>query len=132
MERVPTGAGTLVFVTQKADLPKQPQDDVIYVLDDRRNAKMPNVRVAFSYRQHTRGQMDAVLVELLNREDADPTAWKRTLASMRREWELHNLCYRLHLLRGSARHVDLDNKDERIGLLSLLWKKGSSYRKNRT
>lgn len=123
MERVPTEAGALVFVTNKADLPSAPEDGVVYVLDDRRNAGMPNVRVAFSYRQRTREQMDAVLAALLDREAKDPTGWQRTLASMRREWELHNLCYRLHLLRGSARHVDLDNKDERIGLAALLWKK---------
>ena len=85
---------------------------------------MPNIRNAISYRQRTHEQMDAVLSVLLEREKADPTAWKRSLASMRREWELHNLAYRLHLLRGSARHVDLDNKDERVSLLTLLWKKG--------
>ncbi len=124
MERIPTAAGQVVIVTDRASLPKAPEDGVIHVLDDRRNARMPNVRIAFSYRQRTRAQMDAVLAVLLEREAADPTAWKRTGDSMRREWELHNLAYRLHLLRGSARHVDLDNKDERVSLLTLLWKKG--------
>lgn len=126
MERVPTAAGTVVIVTRKAELPNTPEDGVIHVLDDRRNERMPNVRIAFSYRQRTRAEMDAVLSVLAAREAADPSPWRRTIESMRREWELHNLAYRLHLLRGSARHVDLDNKDERMGLLPLLWRKAAA------
>ena len=123
METLTTAAGQVVIVDKKTELPTTPEDGVIFVLDDRRNPIMPNVRIAFSYRQHTAEEMDAVLDVLLLREQADPTAWRRTRDSMRREWELHNLCYRMHLLRGSARHVDLDNKDESVGLISLLIKK---------
>ena len=119
-----TSAGEVRLVAEKKALPSAPEDGVIYVLDDRRNARMPNMEIRFSYRQHAKSERDAVLAVLRNVECNDPTGWQRTERSMNREWELHNLAYRLHLGRRSARHVDLDNKDEDVGLLLLIVKQG--------
>ncbi len=119
-----TAAGEVRLVTEKKALPAAPEDGVIYVLDDRRNVRMPNMEIRFSYRQHAKSERDAVLAVLRNIECNDPTGWQRTERSMCREWEIHNLAYRLHLCRRSARHVDLDNKDERAGLLLFVLKRG--------
>ena len=40
--------------------------------------------------------------------------YKRTLTSMRREWEAHNLLYKMGILRSRTRSTDLDNNESFI------------------
>lgn len=40
--------------------------------------------------------------------------YKRTLSSMRREWEAHNLLYRLGIFKTRTGSTDLDNKESFI------------------
>ena len=40
--------------------------------------------------------------------------YKRTFPSMRREWETHNLLYKLRIFKSRTRNTDLDNNESFI------------------
>lgn len=91
------------------------QGDVL-VRDDRHTGN-PSFQIVESHRIRSSARMREILACIIDFDARHPTdpAWQRGMDSLLREWKLHNLAYRLHVCRGSARHVDLDNRDEGKG-----------------
>lgn len=92
--------------------------DGVLVLDDRDTGN-PSFQIRRSYAvraaEDKREILDAIIA--FDRENPSMRPWRRSPASLLKEWNLHNLAYRLHFYRRSAANVDLDNYDEGKGYL---------------
>lgn len=86
-------------------------EEDILVLDER-YTEDPNMIIYDSYEITDKDTRNDILCCLLEYENIHPSNWNRTLESMRNEWLIHNLSYRLHYRRGNAANVDLNNEDE--------------------
>lgn len=90
----------------------------VLVLDDRDTGN-PSFQILRSYAVRAvadkREILDAIIA--FDRENPSERPWRRSVQSLLKEWNLHNLAYRLHFYRKSAANVDLDNYDEGKGYL---------------
>ena len=66
----------------------------------------PNLHIINSY-DYRQDEMSDALFRICCRH-ADSKVWKRTLASLKDEWCVHNALYRLHILRSRTADVDLN------------------------
>ena len=94
-----------------------PAENEILVIDDRA-AKDPSFQIRGSYRIHKRTEREEILLALIDHAKTNPAQgeWQRTVPSMEKEWLLHNIAYRLHILQSSSKHVDLNNAEEKGSL----------------
>ena len=83
----------------------------IYIIDDR-NKEDPNFRICNSYEIIEPSEMNKILNVLLEYEKKYPSDWRRSVASMRREWIAHNICYYFDVEKNRTSEVDLNNEDE--------------------
>ena len=69
-----------------------------------------NTCIVNSYRVKNRKDMKNILLEVRRKAQNEPTfaIHHRTIASMIREWRVHNLLYYLDIERDRTRSVDLD------------------------
>ena len=114
-ERIPLKTGGVLHIVGMENRPENgtlPEEDVL-VIDDR-NPSNPSFQIVNSYRIRDGKRREEILETLIrfDREHPGQGVWKRTLSSLKKEWFAHNAAYRLHFFRSSARHVDLDNRDE--------------------
>jgi hypothetical protein len=86
-------------------------DEDILILDQR-YLKNPNIRIYNSYLIDDVSVINYVLDYILEYEKNNPSNWNRTKVSMRREWLLHNMAYKVNYNRGRTKDLDLDNEDE--------------------
>lgn len=88
----------------------------VLVLDDR-DAGNPSFQILRSCAVRDpaarREILDAIIAFDLQYPSERP--WRRSMDSLVKEWNLHNLAYRLHIYRKSSADVDLDNYDEGKG-----------------
>lgn len=115
---LPSG-GTLCILRVNAERAyPEPAGDTLLVIDDR-GAKDPSFRIVDSCRIVRRRRKRDILRAILAYDAAYPTdpPWKRTLASMEKEWIIHNAAWRLGLFRSRAEDVDLNNAGEGRGWL---------------
>lgn len=116
------GGGELEILTkeQAERLPEGEKGPTsrIRVIDDR-YTENPSFQIKSSHLIRDAKRKKEILNAIIAFNRATPTdpPWNRTALSLKREWDLHNLAYRLHLYRKSAAHVDLDNRDEGKGYL---------------
>jgi len=118
---MPSGTHLLIYPCREDRKYPVPAADEILIVDDRA-ARDPSFQVRDSYRIGTRSQREEILVALIAYAAEHPGGerngvWQRTVSSMEREWLLHNIAYRLGFMRGSAKHVDLNNAEESGSLL---------------
>lgn len=94
------------------DYPKSDQNTLL-VIDDRLAAD-PSFRIVDSYRVVRRRQKREVLLALADYAKNHPSTgkWQRTVASMEKEWVIHNVAYRFGLFQEQTRDVDLNNGEE--------------------
>ncbi len=109
-----TGGRISIYEKDAAKGDAAPED--VVVLDDRATGN-PSFQILASYRIRSRARKKEILQAIIDFDMANPTdpQWKRSMDSLVREWNLHNLAYRLHVYRRSSRDVDLDNRDEGKG-----------------
>lgn len=62
------------------------------------------------YQISDKKQMVSFLTSLRTDEDKDTIVSTRSIKSMIREWQAHNLLYNLHLFRSHTQDVDLDKE----------------------
>ena len=118
---IPLKSGGRMELLQKGDPQGEepaPGDGIVRVVDDRYEGN-PSFQIRDSFLIRSRERKREILDVLIAYNSAHPTnpTWNRTIGSLEKEWNLHNLAYRLHVYRKSARHVDLDNRDEGRGYL---------------
>ena len=92
--------------------------DVI-VWDARDREDNPNMIIYKSYFILDGHEKDAIISTLLAYEEAHPSKWNRSAASMKTEWIWHNV---FSPSSDTARHVDFDNKEEGKGGLYFIKK----------
>ncbi|MEG1524767.1 MAG: hypothetical protein RRZ24_03440 [Clostridia bacterium] len=118
VRRCPLPSGGMLYIVQHGtDVDDISNNEAhIVALDDRYEGN-PSFQIRESYRVHNAQRKREILDALIafDRETPTDPPWQRTRDSLYREWKLHNLAYRLHIYRKSARHVDLDNRDEGKG-----------------
>lgn len=117
--QVPLASGGTVYIVPKSASGEYAQNlakNDVLVLDDRYEGN-PSFQVVESHAVHSVKRMREILAAIVAFDLQTPTdpAWRRSMDSLVKEWRLHNLAYRLHVYRRSARHVDLDNRDEGKG-----------------
>ena len=92
-------------------------ENEILVIDDRAAAD-PSFQIRDSYRIGRKQQREEILSALIAFAQEHPAPasaggiWQRTVPSMEKEWLLHNIAYRAHILRSSSMHVALNNGEE--------------------
>lgn len=127
------GRSLLVCACRKDRQYPMPAENEILVIDDRM-AKDPSFQIRESHRIDKRIQREEILTALIDYAAEHPTAseerWQRTVASMEKEWLLHNIAYRLRILRSSSMHVDLNNAEEKgslryyaLRMIGLVWRR---------
>ncbi len=95
-----------------------PGRDAVLVFDDRHTGN-PSFQIVESCRIKNNSRKREILQAIIDFDARTPTdpPWRRTMDSLVKEWNLHNLAFRLHVCRRSSRDVDLDNRDEGKGYL---------------
>ena len=83
----------------------------ILVVDKRANED-PDMCILNSHRVRDPYDRNTILEVLQRYEEENPTAWERTIESMRNEWDIHNLLYFVKYKEWRTGHVDLNNEDE--------------------
>lgn len=86
------------------------EQDILVI--DYRGTTDANMQVLESYEVKDIDIINEILEILCYYEKTDPSAWDRTIESMRNEWELHNYSYMFKHNIGRTRDVDLNNEDE--------------------
>lgn len=88
----------------------------VIVFDDRHTGD-PSFQILNSYKIRLLADKREILEAIIAFDTQSPSErpWKRTLDSLVKEWNLHNLAYQLHVYRSSSADVDLDNFDEGKG-----------------
>ena len=113
----PLPSGGRLYIFNKGETPtNEPEPSDVLVFDDRHNGN-PSFQILESHRVKGERRKREILQAILDydaRTPSDPP-WRRSMDSLLREWNLHNLAFILHVYRRSARHVDLDNRDEGKG-----------------
>ena len=87
--------------------------DCDIVCIDARNTDDPDVKIMSSYKITNREYMDEILRVLEKYEHENPSKWNRTIAAMKNEWIVHNICHFLGLQTDRTDDVDLNNDDEK-------------------
>ena len=123
-ERIPLKTGGtlhIVGLEDKAGAENIPQEDILAI--DDRNPSNPSFQVLNSYLVRNGARREEILSALIRYDREHPSAvrWNRTLRSLKKEWLAHNIAYDLHFFRSSARHVDLDNRDEGDSYFHFFW-----------
>ena len=88
-----------------------PNDILVY---DGRSSNDPNMKIYSSYRIRDSKTREEILRILMLYEKKNPSNWKRSFKSMRREWLIHNILYDLDYEIKRTRDVDLNNNDEEL------------------
>lgn len=83
----------------------------IYIAD-KRNLDNPTMSIYDSYKINNIKDISNILTIILNYEKEYPSNWNRSFNSMKKEWLIHNLCYKLNYELERTKKVDLDNNDE--------------------
>ena len=111
----------IIKLEDRSSVGKVPEEDVL-VIDDR-NPSNPSFQVMDSFLIRNGKRREEILNALIqyDREHPSETRWIRTISSLKKEWLAHNAAYRLHFFRSSARHVDLDNRDEGDSYFHFFW-----------
>lgn len=81
------------------------------------NSKNLNICVKNSYKIKYSDDIENLLKMIRNNPDFTEfkiAGYKRTLSSMRREWEAHNLLYKLGIFKARTGSTDLDNNESFI------------------
>lgn len=81
------------------------------------DSKNLNICVKNSYKIKYSDDIENLLKMIRNNHDFTEfkiAGYKRTLASMRREWEAHNLLYKLGIFKANTGSTDLDNNESFI------------------
>ncbi len=88
----------------------------VLVLDDRDTGN-PSFQILCSHAVHSLVEKREILDAIIAFDQMQPSEkpWRRSMDSLLKEWNLHNLAYRLHVYRRSSADVDLDNRDEGKG-----------------
>ena len=93
------------------DVKKYCSDKDILVLD-RRNGEDPDMIIYNSYKILDKNKQLEILNALCSYEQLYPSSWNRTINTMQREWNAHNILYYMNYERYRTTDVDLDNADE--------------------
>ena len=88
------------------------EDGDIIILDQRNSQNDPNMKIISSYKITDKDIRNEILEVLCKYEEKYPSKWNRTIESMRLEWFMHNISYKLNLEQDRTGDVDLDNNDE--------------------
>ena len=83
----------------------------IYI-KDKRELDNPTMSICDSYKINNKQDIINILNILLTYENEYPSSWDRSFDSMKKEWLIHNLCYKLKYELERTKTVDLDNNDE--------------------
>ena len=88
-------------------------DEDILVLD-RRYGYDPDMKIYDSYKIMDKSKQIEILEVICEYENMYPSSWNRTIDSMQREWDAHNILYYMNYKRYRTTDVDLDNEDEEV------------------
>ena len=108
--------GGLVYIGDACFLESirdQVTENDVMILDNRCNSD-PNMKIINSYRICSRDEIDDIVNILELYEQECPSEWQRSIESMRREWQVHNLFYSFSFKTKNTGDVDLNNEDEDI------------------
>ena len=86
------------------------EGDILVI--DYRNQEDPEFIVLDSYLIKDKEDINTLLEALIEYEGMYPSAWNRSLGSMRNELIVHNILYDLGVQRNRTGATDLNNKDE--------------------
>lgn len=105
--------GKVVYITNREQILELLKEDKtgIYIIDER-SIYNPDMAVYNSYKILNKEEKNNIIEIIQNYEKEYPSNWNRTSASMKNEWDIHNICYFLNIDRESTREVDFDNNDE--------------------
>lgn len=65
-----------------------------------------NLQIRKSYLCRVADMMPTL--QRIRQQCPDSDVWRRSIRSLRAEWIVHNVCYRLHILRSHTADVDLN------------------------
>ena len=106
-----------VYIGKKSELRsligKIGPNDVV-VIDQRNNKEDPNMKIISSYRITNANFRNEIIRILHQYEKDNPSSWKRSITSMRREWLVHNLLHHFDVQLKRTKDVDFNNKDETL------------------
>ena len=88
------------------------KENDILVLDEREENL--NVKIINSYLVEDANVRNEILCIIQEYEKEYPTAWERSLESMRTEWAVHNFFYNMHMRKTSTVDVDFENNEEKL------------------
>ena len=111
--------GNIIIISDEKYIIEKNND--LYIIDNR-NTSDPNIKIYNSYKVTSLDEMKEILQMLINYENNYPSNWNRTLESMKNEWYIHNLFYKMHINEESARTVDLNNDDQNFYQSKILTK----------
>ena len=86
------------------------ENDVLII--DYRQVEDSDMQILKSYRINDIDIMNEIIEIICYYEKTDPSAWHRTVNSMRNEWKMHNYGYMLNYDISRTRDVDFNNADE--------------------
>ncbi len=108
--------GGLVYIGDQeflSSIRNQVSENDVLILDNRCNDD-PNMKVINSCRICSRDEIDDICHILALYETEYPSEWQRSIESMRREWQVHNLFYSFDYSINRTEDVDLNNADEDV------------------